>query len=36
MFPIWLMYLHLVLDHVVNQLVLALRNLDDLLDQTSS
>ena len=30
------MYLHPALDHLVNELVLALGNLDDLLDQTST
>ena len=29
-------YLHLTLDHLVDQLVLALGDLDDLLDQTSA
>jgi hypothetical protein len=29
-------YLHLVLDHLIDQLVLALGDLDDLLDQASA
>lgn len=30
------MYLHLALDHLVDELVLALSDLDDLLDQTGA